>query len=246
MLHQYGIIGYPLSHSFSPAYFNNKFAKLAIDAHYDVFPLENISLFPALLQSNKNLRGLNVTIPYKQSVIPFLDDLDDTAQVVGAVNCISINNGRSKGYNTDITGFKESLLPLLQSQHRQALVLGTGGASLAVNYALEQLGISYLKISRESSKGDRTYEQLTPDIITHRKLIINTTPLGMYPLIEDAPPLPYNAVGPQHLFYDLIYNPVETKFLALGKQHGAIIKNGLQMLELQAEDGWKIWNTTSH
>lgn len=240
----YGIIGYPLSHSFSPAYFNKKFAGQHIDAHYNTFPLLNINEFPALLVTNKNLAGLNVTIPYKSAVIPYLDRVDSIANAIGAVNCIAITNGTTTGYNTDVIGFEQSLLPLLKPHHKHALVLGTGGASRAVIFVLDKLGISYSYASRQASNSIR-YEDLTPAIITQHTLIINTTPLGMYPHVDDYPLLPYNAIGEKHLLYDLIYNPAETKFLSLGKAQSATIKNGLEMLEIQAEESWKIWNANS-
>jgi shikimate dehydrogenase len=238
----YGIIGRPLEHSFSPAYFNDKFRKQGIDARYEKFELAAIDEFPALLQNNPQLGGLNVTIPYKESVLAYLDELDPVTTAVGAVNCIRISNGKTKGYNTDIIGFRESLLPLLQPQHTKALVLGTGGASKAVLHVLDEAGINYTSISRSPDGRQLTYADLTSDIITAHKLIINTTPLGMHPHINQSPQLPYEAIGTQHLLYDLIYNPAETKFLSLGRQQGAVIKNGLEMLHLQAEAAWRIWH----
>lgn len=236
----YGIIGYPLSHSFSPGYFREKFRQLGIAASYDAFPLEAITALPALLEQHPALRGLNVTIPYKQAVMAWLDALDDTAAAVGAVNCIRIDNGRLKGYNTDCIGFLESLEPLLEAQHRQALVLGTGGAAKAVQYALQQLGIRYKLVSR--SGGDLRYSDLDAALVNDYKLIVNTTPLGMYPAVDACPELPYEALGPQHLLYDLVYNPEETLFLQKGKARGAVIKNGYDMLIGQAEAGWRIWH----
>ena len=237
----FGIIGYPLSHSFSPAYFTKKFEARYIDATYKPFSLTNISEYEDLVRSHPALAGLNVTIPYKKAVIPYLHELDNTATEIGAVNCISFKNGRSKGFNTDIIGFKNSLLPLLHPHHTRALILGTGGASLAVAFALKQLGITFNKVSRNKTKEGFTYEEITPQIIDQYKLIINTTPLGTYPGIEDAPHIPYKYIGKEHLLYDLIYNPEVTKFLALGKANGAMIKNGLEMLHLQAEASWEIW-----
>jgi shikimate dehydrogenase len=238
----YGLIGYPLTHSFSPAWFAKKFAAQGIDATYTAFPLATINDFPAFLQQHPALHGLNVTIPHKETIIPYLGALDITAEKVGAVNCVAISDGLTKGYNTDVIGFKESLVPLLQSQHTNALVLGTGGASGAVTYVLDELGIEFIKVSRTATTDILTYDALTSDIIRQHTLIINTTPVGMYPHVDDCPQLPYEAIGAQHLLYDLIYNPAETKFLALGKQAGAQIKNGQQMLELQADASWRIWN----
>lgn len=239
----FGIIGYPLSHSFSAVYFAKKFAAEHIDATYTPFPLEHIGDFPALLQNHNTLRGLSVTIPYKTAVIPYLDSLDVTAEAVGAVNSIAIKNGFKKGYNTDVTGFEESLRPLLSAQHNAALVLGTGGASLAVAYVLEKLNIPFLKISRTKKDKCITYGELDTAIVSSHTLIINTTPAGMYPKVDECPELPYASIGKEHLLYDLIYNPDETKFLQLGKQNGAAIKNGLEMLYLQAEASWRIWNS---
>lgn len=237
----YGIIGYPLSHSFSPAYFRKKFAELHSDAAYEAFPLPDVSQFGALTDAHPGICGLNVTIPHKEAIIPYLDELDDVAAEIGAVNCIYFKNGKTKGYNTDVIGFEQSLIPLLQPQHTHALILGTGGSSKAVAYVLKQLGIAYRFVSRNKQEPYLTYEELSPEIIGQHKLIINTTALGMYPNIEGAPALPYDAIGAQHFFYDLTYNPEETKFLMLGKERGATIKNGFEMLQLQAEASWDIW-----
>jgi shikimate dehydrogenase len=241
----YGLIGFPLAHSFSPAYFKKKFAEQGIDAVYEPFPLSSIEEFTALLASYPSLEGLNVTIPYKEAIIPYLDELDSVAAEIGAVNCIVLRNGRKKGYNTDVTGFEKSLNPLLQPQHTQALILGTGGSSKAVAYVLEQLGIKYQSVSRNKQDSHVTYEELTPEIISQHKLIINTTPLGMYPNIDGAAEIPYEAIGPQHLLFDLIYNPEETKFLLQGKEQGAVIKNGFEMLQLQAEAAWDVWTQST-
>jgi shikimate dehydrogenase len=237
----YGLIGITLTHSFSPAYFKKKFAEQRIDAFYDAFPIPYIRELPALLENNPDLAGLNVTIPYKEAVIPYLDEVDAVAAHIGAVNCIVIKDGRKKGYNTDAAAFEQSLNQLLTPEHSSALILGTGGSSKAVAYALEQLGIPFLPVSRTRKVNGLTYEELTPEIVTQHKLIINTTPLGMYPNNDTAPPLPYESLGEHHLLFDLIYNPEETKFLTLGKQQGAIIKNGFEMLQLQAEKSWEIW-----
>ncbi len=237
----YGLIGFPLSHSFSPAYFRKKFAEQHTDAVYDTFPLTSIDQFPGLLTEHPGICGLNVTIPYKEAIIPFLHEIDSVAHSVGAVNCINLKDGIRKGYNTDVAGFEQSLIPILESQHTQALILGTGGSSKAVAYVLKQLGIPFHKVSRTAEDGCITYAQLTADVIAQHTLIINTTPLGMYPNIDAAPAIPYHALTTHHLLYDLIYNPEETKFLAEGKKYGAAVKNGFEMLQLQAEAAWDIW-----
>jgi len=237
----FGIIGYPLTHSFSPAYFTKKFEAAHIDAVYIPFPLAHIDEYKSLIAAQPGLNGLNVTIPYKQAVIPFLNQVDDTAKAIGAVNCISFKDGISIGYNTDITGFDQSLRPLLQPWHTRALILGTGGASLAAAYVLQRAGIAFQKVSRTNEDHGLTYSNLTADIIRAHKLIINTTPLGMYPKVDTAPKIDYSALTGEHLLYDLVYNPEETKFLRLGKAQGATIKNGLDMLILQAEAAWDKW-----
>lgn len=242
MQNVYGIIGYPLGHSFSPAYFSRKFAAENIKANYLSFPIDRIEKFPFLIAENSDIRGLSVTIPYKETIIPFLDDMDSNAASIGAVNCIVVKDGSNKGYNTDIIGFENSLLPLLHSGHKKALILGTGGASKAVRYVLDKLQISYVSVSRSVGEGLLAYEDLSPEIIKDHTLIINTTPLGMYPDTQLFPSLPYYAITDKHLLFDLIYNPTETVFLKLGKQHGATIKNGYEMLEIQAEASWDIWN----
>lgn len=238
----FGIIGYPLTHSFSPAYFKKKFTELHLDAVYKAFPLATIHELPALLEANPNLEGFNVTIPYKEIVFPFLDEIHTVARQIGAVNCVSIKEGKKKGYNTDVLGFEQSLIPQLTAQHKQALILGTGGSSKAVAYVLKQLGIPSKKISRDKFGGFLTYDELTADIIGQHKLIINTTPLGQYPNVNDAPDIPYQNITAQHLLYDLVYNPEETLFLARGRERGAATKNGFEMLQLQAEASWEIWN----
>jgi len=243
MVAQYGLIGYPLEHSFSPAYFKMKFAANDIDATYELFPIEAISEFVELLYSCPELSGLNVTTPYKESVIRYLDQMDPVAGTIGAVNCVLVRNGKTKGYNTDATGFKKSLNPLLKSQHTNALILGTGGSSKAVAYALTQLGIRFHKVSRVKTEGVLSYEELSPEVISHHKLIINTTPVGMYPHIDEVPPLPFDHISDHHLLFDLIYNPEETKFLAMGREKGAVVKNGFEMLQLQAEASWEIWRS---
>ncbi|PZF73101.1 shikimate dehydrogenase family protein [Taibaiella soli] len=241
----YGLIGYPLTHSFSAGYFSEKFSAGSINAVYQNFPLEDITQFPGLLQRQPYLKGLNVTIPHKQAIIPYLDALSKEAAQIGAVNCISFSEGKLTGHNTDIIGFRESLRPLLQPQHQKALILGTGGASLAVAYALDQLNIPYLKVSRQVSSSAISYGNISPQIVAEHMIIINTTPLGTYPSVHSFPDFPYKLLSQQHLLYDLVYNPAETAFLTLGKQQGAIIKNGLEMLHLQAEAAWQIWQQYS-
>ena len=241
----YGIIGFPLSHSFSPAWFNAKFEREGIDARYDAFPISDLAELPKLIRQNPNLLGLNVTIPYKEKVLHYLDKVDAAAADVGAVNCIGIKDGILTGYNTDIIGFRDSLLLLLASAHNSALVLGNGGAARAVKYVLLELGIDYIVVSRSPdplATDECGYEFLSAEMIQSHRLIINTTPLGMYPDIDRCPPVPYEAIGKEHLLYDLVYNPELTQFLAQGATRGARIKNGLEMLELQAEAAWRIWS----
>jgi shikimate dehydrogenase len=241
MAAQYGLIGYPLTHSFSPKWFMEKFAAEGIDATYKAYPLENIESINDLL-ANYPLRGLNVTIPYKTGVVDLLDHISAEVEVIGAVNCIDIRHGQRIGYNTDVIGFENSLKPLFQAHHTKALVLGTGGAAKAVNYVLDKLGIERTSVSRNKSDDTLTYEELTEDIIAAHTLIINTTPLGMSPDVDVAPAIPYDVITGEHLLYDLIYNPEETKFLQLGREQGAVTKNGYEMLVLQADASWEIWN----
>jgi shikimate dehydrogenase len=242
MPEKYGLIGYPLTHSFSPVYFTNKFKTENIDAAYELYPLASVNEFPALLKNHPGIKGINVTIPYKETILEYLDEIDPIANKIKAVNCISIHQGLKKGYNTDAAGFKKSLTPLLEPYHKQALILGTGGAARAVAYVLSELNIDYVQVSRKRIDDILTYEELSPEIIDHSKLIINTTPLGMYPNTNEFPPIPYNSIGTHHLLYDLIYNPDETQFLSKGNKQGATIKNGLEMLKIQAEASWNIWN----
>lgn len=240
---QFGLIGYPLSHSFSKGYFTEKFAKENIvDCRYDIFPLEKIEDFTELCNTNNKLAGLNVTIPYKEKIIPFLDELDETAANIGAVNTIKFSNHKKIGFNSDAYGFEMSLKPLLKSHHTSALILGTGGASKAVEYVLKKLGIDYQNVSRNKSEKAIAYEEVNDSIIQQSTLIINCSPIGMYPNIDSAPNIPYQFLTDNHILYDLIYNPEETQFLKEGKQRGAQTKNGLEMLYLQAERSWEIWN----
>ncbi len=245
---QLGLIGYPLSHSFSRKYFSEKFARKGLAGYsYENFPLKEIGEFPNLLRDRPDLRGLNVTIPYKQSVIEYLDQLDPEAAAIEAVNTIVVKNQSLKGYNTDIYGFQESLSRFIPEDFTSgALVLGTGGAAKAVCYALTQLDIPYVAVSRTVSEFAIPYDQITTDLMSKHKLIVNTTPLGMHPHVDMAPDIPYHNVEPGYFLYDLIYNPQKTLFLARGQQRGAEVKNGLEMLELQAEKSWAIWTKENH
>ncbi|PUZ30465.1 shikimate dehydrogenase [Chitinophaga costaii] len=243
-MHLYGLIGFPLGHSFSSGYFSDKFKRENIaDSKYENFPLPDITGFPELVRSLPHLRGLNVTIPHKTAILPYLDALDDAAVEIGAVNCIRLEGGRLIGYNTDAIGFRHSLETLLQPHHRHALVLGTGGASKAVKYTLRQLGITYRLVSRHpQGPEDLAYGQIDQAMLEQYTLLINTTPLGMYPAVDTAPALPYKYLTARHFLYDLVYNPAKTLFLHQGEAQGAVIKNGYEMLVLQAEAAWTIWN----
>ncbi|WP_234736725.1 shikimate dehydrogenase family protein [Tellurirhabdus bombi] len=248
-MNRYGLIGYPLSHSFSKKYFAEKFEKEGIaDSYYDLFELEDILTLPELIKSVPDLRGLNVTIPYKQAVIPFLDGLDEqSAARIGAVNTIKIfPDGRKIGYNTDYYGFRQSLERWLGTLEigpttLQALVLGNGGAAKAVTTALTDMGIQHRIVSRTPSVENLSYEFITPAVLEDYRLIINTSPVGTYPNVDAAPELPYSTISNRHLLYDLVYNPAETLFLRKGQEQGAATHNGLPMLVLQAEKAWEIW-----
>ncbi|MCO6489113.1 MAG: shikimate dehydrogenase [Phaeodactylibacter sp.] len=246
--HLYGLIGYPLSHSFSRRYFNEKFRQEKMSGHhYELFPLEDIGELPALLAAHPNLKGLNVTIPYKQQVMAYLDELSEGAAAVGAVNTIKIREGKLTGYNTDVYGFEQSLRLFLEESNAaaglQALVLGTGGAAKAVVYVLARMGIPYRMVSRREAPGQLIYQELNETLMQDFRLIVNTTPLGMSPKVETCPDIPFQHLGPKHLLFDLVYNPGETAFMARGKRRGAAARNGLQMLHLQAEKAWEIWNS---
>lgn len=245
--HLYGLIGYPLSHSFSKRYFSEKFEREDLaDRKYELFPIASVEELPALIADHPVLRGLNVTIPYKERVIPFLDDVRSEAAAVGAVNTIAVRENGLIGYNTDVYGFETSLRRFLQEHHAQpaeALVLGTGGAAKAVCYVLDKLSLPFLQVSRNAERGDLTYEDIDEKIIRQHELIINTTPLGMAPDIETFPILPYEYLTSRHLLYDLVYNPERTAFLTKGARRGCPVKNGLEMLHLQAERSWAIWNS---
>lgn len=244
-----GLIGHPLSHSFSKGYFSKKFIEESIEGYYyELFPISSIDQFPTLIQQYPNLVGLNVTVPYKELVIPYLDALDDSAAAVNAVNVIQVKSGKLMGYNSDVYGFGESLRKFLSDKNRLvekpgALVLGTGGAAKAVMYALQTLDIDYLAVSRSVAKGDITYNQLSQEHYEAYPLLINTTPLGMSPNYSSCPAINYAFINEKHLLYDLVYNPDQTKFMQLGQAKGAQCKNGLEMLHLQAEKSWEIWNT---
>lgn len=239
----FGIIGRTLDHSFSPAYFQEKFQNEGIQAQYRAFPISSIECFPELLNAHPSLCGFNVTTPYKEQVIPYLNRLTKAAETIGAVNCVQFSQDKLIGHNTDWIGFSESLYPLLQADHQSALVLGNGGASKAVQYALSQLNLKYNTVSATPGKADWLYSELNSEIIQAHSIIINTTILGT--LGNGTPAIPYSALTPNHLLYDLVYNPGITDFLAQGKAQGARIKNGLEMLRIQAEAAWKIWNQYS-
>ncbi len=243
-MRRFGLIGYPLSHSFSQKFFTEKFRNEHIaDCTYENFPLLQIGELEKVLAENPGLEGLNVTIPYKEQVIPFLHWQDPIVQTIGACNCIRIRDGQLSGYNTDVAGFERSLRQYLQPSHRKALVLGTGGAAKAIYYVLQKLGISCLEVSRSPQPGQRiSYEEITPAIVHEYTLIVNTTPLGMYPKTEECPPLPYHSLTPNHYLFDLVYNPAQTLFLRKGAEQGAVTKNGMDMLVIQAEESWRIWN----
>ncbi|GAL89309.1 shikimate 5-dehydrogenase I alpha [Jejuia pallidilutea] len=240
-----GLLGKNISYSFSRNYFKNKFEKENITGiTYENFDIEDISLFPEIVKNTNGLKGLNVTIPYKEEVMPFLDKINKKAKAIGAVNTIKITKkGKLIGYNTDCYGFINSLKPFLKKHHKKALILGTGGASKAVMYTLKEKGITCHYVSRTASnKVKYTYKDLNETIISKYQIIVNCTPLGTYPNIEECPSIPYSGITKKHILFDLIYNPEETKFLNLGKQKGATTINGLHMLKLQAEKAWAIWN----
>lgn len=243
---KYGLIGYPLGHSFSISYFNEKFESEGIDAVYENFEIPQIEDVKEIIDSNPDLKGLNVTIPYKQQVLKYIKELSPEAKAIGAVNVIRIehkgNKTVLKGFNSDVIGFTKSIEPILNTYHKKALILGTGGAAKAVQYGLQSLGIETLLVSRTKKKNAITYEEVTADIVREYNVIVNCTPVGMYPHIDECPKLPYEAMDSHTLLYDLLYNPDETKFLRLGAGRGATVKNGLEMLLLQAFVSWEIWN----
>ena len=259
---KFGLIGKPLTHSFSQKYFEEKFQRACLpdrqekisDCSYDLFELKSIEEFPSLINSNPDLVGLNVTIPYKESVINYLDEIDEVAKNIGAVNCINIENGKLKGYNTDVFGFETSLQIFVgQATNKGEVVfksplgdlgvfiLGTGGSSKAIQFVLKKLNLPFVLISREKSGGCISYAEL-PALIKEKNIFINTTPVGMFPNIDEAPEIPYQKLSDKDFLFDLVYNPAETEFLKRGKLSGAKTKNGLEMLQLQAEKSWEIWN----
>ena len=260
MMKKYGLIGYPLTHSFSEKFFKEKFDKEKIeDTSYSLIPLENIDDFPKLLKDNPDLKGINVTIPHKINIIPFIDKLSKEAKGVGAVNCIKIclchsvtdlmmgelstlKDKKLIGYNTDAYGFETSINPFIKPHHKQALILGNGGAAKAIQYVFKKLNIPFKLVSRNVKKGMLSYDQLSKKTLTEHQIIVNTTPLGTYPNVDEYPNIPYQHLTEKHLLYDLVYNPAETLFLQKGKEQRATIKNGADMLILQAEKSWEIWN----
>lgn len=239
----YGLIGFPLTHSFSKKYFTDKIEKEAIaDAVFDLYPLNSIEEFPALLSSNPALKGIAVTIPYKEQVLKFVTHLSDEVKQISAANCIKIKNAELTAYNTDIIGFERSFTKQLKQYHTKALLLGTGGASRAAQYVLKNLGIEFLVVSRNAGGNQITYADIDENLIHEYKIIINSTPLGMMPNEDTWPDIPYHLVTPEHYFYDLVYNPAKTQFLQKAEQRGATIENGMEMLIIQAEENWRIWN----
>lgn len=249
-MRKFGLIGYPLSHSFSQGFFAEKFkVENILDAQYSNYPIPSMSNF-ATLWDDSSLQGLNITIPYKKGVIPFLQHPSSVVKKIQACNCIRRFNNELYGYNTDVIGFQKSLMPFLKSQHSHALILGTGGAAAAVEWVMQNLNIQYQFVSRNAIHHNEeanqanliSYEQLTDSIIEKHTLIINTSPVGMYPNVNEAPVIPYEAISSQHHLFDLVYNPSESLFLSKGKAQGATIQNGLEMLHIQAEESWKIWN----
>ena len=246
-MQKYGLIGYPLKHSFSIGFFNEKFKSEGIDAEYVNFEIPEINDFMEVIEENPNLCGLNVTIPYKEQVIPFLDELDKDTAKIGAVNVIKIIRTPKRkiklvGYNSDIIGFSQSIQPLLQPYLKKALILCTGGSSKAIYHGLKNLGIDSVFVSRTKKEGMLTYEELTPEVMAEHTVIVNCTPVGMYPKVDFCPAIPYELLTPNHLLYDLLYNPNITLFMKKGEEHGAVTKNGLEMLLLQAFAAWEIWN----
>lgn len=240
-MERYGLIGHPVSHSFSQRYFTEKFQRGNIAARYDLFDLPDINGLRALIADQEGLKGLNITIPHKQSVMPLLDELAPTARSVGAVNTVHVKSGKLIGHNTDAEGFRRMLLPLVGTERPRALVLGTGGASRAVAYVLKELNIKFRLVSRTHDRGDITFDMVDTTVMKVSPLIINTTPLGQYPRGDEAPQLPYDQLTPRHMLIDLVYNPEVTTFMKHGRAHGARTCNGLPMLHAQAEAAWEVW-----
>ena len=244
-MRKFGLIGRNISYSFSRKHFSEKFIREGIAATYENYDLQEIEAFPKVLSANPELAGLNVTIPYKQAIFPFLNSLDPIAEKIGAVNTIKVEKDCSlTGYNTDYSGFAEALRPSLKPHHNRALILGTGGASKAVKYALESLGITTTFVSRSPSKNRLSYKDLSLDVMTAHTVIVNTTPLGTFPKVEEFPAIPVEFLNSQHLLFDLIYNPPKTALMQMAEDRGATVLNGRKMLEFQAEKAWEIWNQT--
>jgi len=246
-MEKYGLIGYPLGHSFSISYFNQRFQDEGIDAVYENFEISSIEELDEVIGANPELKGLNVTIPYKEKVIPYLDSITPEARAIGAVNVIKVThegrNTKLKGYNSDVIGFTKSIEPMLEKKwHKKALILGTGGASKAINFGLRHLGLETVFVSRYERPDTIQYDKITPDVVKEYNVIVNCTPLGMYPKTEECPQLPYEAMDSHTILYDLIYNPDETLFMKRGAQYGAQTKNGLEMLLLQAFASWEFWH----
>jgi shikimate dehydrogenase len=243
---KYGLIGYPLGHSFSINYFNQRFADEGVYAKYMNFEIPTIDDLAEVLDSNPELKGLNVTIPYKQKVMEYLDSISPEARAIGAVNVIRVthvgNEIKLKGFNSDVIGFTQSIEPMLEECHKKALILGTGGASKAIDYGLKSLGLETVFVSRYRRPETICYEDVTPEVIKEYNVIVNCTPLGMFPKTEECPNLPYEAMDEHTILYDLIYNPDETLFMKKGAERGANVKNGLEMLLLQAFASWEFWN----
>lgn len=240
----FGLIGYPLSHSFSKQYFTDKFAREGLtDCRFENFSIATIDELPQLINHHPDLEGIAVTIPYKKAVLKFVDDSTAIPEEIKACNCIKFKDRKLLGFNTDYLGLEKSILPFLKPHHQKALVLGNGGAKTAVEFVLNKLAIQHATVSRQiHDNATYTYEDVTEEIITEHTLIINTTPLGMFPHINTYPDIPYQFINGQHLLFDLVYNPAKTLFLQKGAEHGATIKNGMEMLEIQAEENWRIWN----
>lgn len=244
---KYGLIGYPLGHSFSISYFNQKFADEGINARYENYEIQSIDMLTEILDKTPNLRGLNVTIPYKEKVISYLDSITPEARAIGAVNVIRVthqgNKTTLKGYNSDVIGFTKSIEPMIDKKwHKKALILGTGGASKAINFGLKSLGLETVFVSRYERPGTIQYNKITPEVVKEYNVIVNCTPVGMFPHTDECPPLPYEAMDYHTILYDLIYNPDQTLFMQRGAEYGADVKNGLEMLLLQAFASWEFWN----
>jgi shikimate dehydrogenase len=243
-MEQYGLIGYPLGHSFSRRFFNEEFfPEHGIEAEYLNFEIPEADGLLEVVRTHPLLRGLNCTIPHKQAIIPLLDEISPEAREIGAVNVIRIRDGRLKGFNSDIIGFMDSLRPLLRPHHRRALVLGSGGASKAVWAGLLRLGLEPTQVSRKAGDGVLSYEMLTPEVMADCTVVVNCSPVGMFPHVDECPAIPYELLSGRHLLYDLVYNPLDTLFMQRGREHGAIVKNGLEMLRLQALASWKFWHS---